>query len=160
MVRIIVVFSPSLQVCWTTSGPGQSTDQALPAPPLVQVIASLGQAQPGSHPMPIATLHLHHPQDQGNSHINHTSNTFYDVRFGQPSILASSGDLTSDTETASLSVTPVADSGPLPVRSPGYTVTRPDSVVGYPGSGGSGSLTTRISATPWVTVSSSSSGSR
>ena len=34
--RIIAVLSPSLQVCWTTSEPGQSTDQPLPATPILQ----------------------------------------------------------------------------------------------------------------------------
>ena len=59
-------------------------------------------------------------------------------RFGQPSILASSGELTSDTESASLSITPVENivaDGPPPFGSPGYTVTRPHLVDGFPTGG-------------------------
>lgn len=106
-------------------------------------------------------------------YLQKPSHLFY-VRYGQPSILASSGELTSNTETGSLTITSTENivtddtNGPILTGSPGNTITWPDSVVGFPGfditrpgSGGSlktlsGSLstTTRISATPWVTVSS------
>ena len=65
---VIVVSSPCLQVCWITSDPGQSTGQALPATPVVQVIPSPGQTQPGSLITMASPQTLHH-QDQGNSTI-------------------------------------------------------------------------------------------